>query len=259
MNILVCVKGVPDTDQVFLSQDGQLTLHADAPLELRMNRYDEFAVEEAVRIRETYPDTLVTVITAGPEAARKVLRRAIGMGADAGVHLVCDYGLSGNGAVVSAMIAQTAASHSYDLIFCGVMSEDMMQFQTGPMLARRLGLPWATAVVRASMDMDQRMVSVAREQEGGRAALMEIRLPALLTVQSGINEPRYPALSKLLQADGSRILSMPAPPPPTEGAFGRVVSYAYPEKKRDGRVLEGTREEKARQLVDWLRERGGWR
>lgn len=255
MNILVCVKAVPDPEGAILVEADAPKVAVEEDMDLRMSYYDAFAVEEAVLIKEAWPDTSVTAVVAGPEAALKVVKRAIGMGADRGIHILCDYPFSCDAALVSACIAKVAAESAFDLIFCGIMSEDVMQFQVGPMLARRLAIPWATAVVRESIHVNTGSVYVERELEGGLTAMMDLRLPALLTIQSGINEPRYPALSKLLRADASRIQVIPAetlhPPAPN----CRTVGYAFPEKKRAGLVLTGTMDEKAEKLLILLREK----
>ena len=255
MNILVCCKAVPDPEQVIHVAEGRPEVVVDDGTELRMNHYDEFAIEEAVLIKETHPGASVTAITMGPEAARKTLKRAIGMGADNGIHILCDYPLSCDAAAVSACIAQIAGEKAFDLIFCGIMSEDMMQFQVGPMLAWRLSIPWTTAVIRESVNPDAGSVSVLRELEGGVTATMDIRLPALLTIQSGINEPRYPALSKLLRADASRIQVIPEDALMRPGPQSQTVGYGFPEKKRAGLILTGSPDEKAEKLLRLLREK----
>ena len=255
MNILVCIKAVPDPEQMISVEGGAPVVTVDDSIEFKMNHYDEFAMEEAVLIKETYPGTVVTAVTMGPEAARKTIKRAIGMGADNGIHILCDYLLSNAAAAVSACIAQVAGGKTWDLILCGIMSEDVMQFQVGPMLARRLSIPWTTAVVQESISPETGIVFVERELEGGITAMMDIRLPALLTIQSGINEPRYPALSKLLRADASRIQVIPVGSLMQPESRCRTVAYAFPEKKRAGLILTGTPDEKAEKLLQILREK----
>ncbi len=256
MKILVCIKAVPEPEYAIHSIPGGITVRVDDSTELRVSRFDEFAVEEAILIKEKFSGTTVDVITMGPESARKNLRRAMGMGADNGIHIVSDYPASCDAAAVSAGIAEVADKTDYDLIFCGIMSEDMMQFSTGPMIGARLSIPWATSVVRAAPDPDHEKIRVERELEGGVKAIVEMGLPALLTIQSGINEPRYPSLSNLLRANKADIyvvdpesLSLP------RTAF-ETTDYAYPEKKRDGRVLTGTAVEKAEALLGILQEKG---
>ena len=253
MNILVCIKAIPDPEQVIRTENGGPALVVDDGTDFRMNHYDEFAMEEAVLIKEAHPGTVVTAVTVGPEAARKPIKRAIGMGADNGIHILCDYPLSCDAAAVSAYIAQAAGESAFDLILCGIMSEDMMQFQVGPMLARRLSIPWTTAVVHESISPETGNISVERELEGGITAMMDIRLPALLTIQSGINDPRYPALSKLLRADASRIQVMPGDALMRPGSQSQMAGYGFPEKKRAGLILTGSPDEKAEKLLCLLK------
>lgn len=256
MKILVCVKAVPDAGLIVEPAPEGLCVRVDPDQDLRMNRFDAYAVEAAMRLREAFPDVRVDALAVGPEAARKVVRRAMGMGADGGMHILADYETACDAGRVSALIAAAARERKDDLILCGVMSEDMMQFSTGPMLARRLSLAWSTAVVEADLYPENRKIRVFRELEGGVRAELVLRLPALLTIQSGTHEPRYPSLSNLLRATDDRIQIIPAaelsPPPP----LSRTIGYAYPEKKRAGRVLTGSTREKAEALIRILGEKG---
>ena len=255
MKILVCIKAVPEPEHVIeITKQGPV-LQVDAASELRMNRFDEFAVEEAVLLKQSLSGTTVDAVTVGPENAQKAVKRAIGMGADAGIHIVADYATSCDAAAVSSLIAGEAGKNQYELILCGIMSEDMMQFSVGPMLARRLSLPWATSVTRIEVDEENAKIRVERELEGGIREMVAVRQPALLTIQSGINDPRYPSLSNMLRANADRIIEIDAAsltlPPPSVHTSG----YAFPEKMRDGRVLEGTPEEKAEKLIKILKEK----
>jgi electron transfer flavoprotein beta subunit len=259
MKILVCVKAVPEPDDVIRFNGEFPEVHIGGATSLRMNRFDEFAVEEAVRIKAAHPSTSVDVVGVGPAGASKAVFRAVGMGADAGFHIKTDnYAASCDAAYVSACIARFAAPKSYDLVITGIMSEDMMQMATGPMLAERLRLPWATSVMIENIreeDNNGQSVYVERELEGGLREMRLIPLPALLTIQTGINEPRYPSVSNLLRARAAglttiaagslNILEKPTP----------IAGYALPEKTRQGRILDGTPMEKAIQLLTILRER----
>jgi len=256
MKILVCVKAVPDPGPVIGPCDRGLEIRVDHDADMRMNRFDAFAVEEAVLIRQALPGTFVEAATVGPEAARKVVRRTMGMGADAGIHIQADYAGSCDATLVSSYIAAVAREKNYDLILCGVMSEDMMQFAVGPMIAGRLSLAWATSVIEATLNPADRKIHVLRELEGGVRTNLNIRLPALVTVQSGINEPRYPSLSNLLRATDARIQIIASETLPSPAAACRTLSYAYPEKKRTGRVLTGSPREKAEELARILGEKG---
>ena len=260
MKILVCIKAVPEPEHAICN--GNMFPEVSGPeviiddhTELRMNRFDEFAVEEAVLIKEHFSGTIVDVITMGQEDAVKTIKRAIGMGADNGIHILSDYHSSCDAVAVSSCIAKMAQKKSYDLILCGIMSEDMMQFSVGPMIAQRLSLAWATSVIYTNIDPEHQKIRVERELEGGVKAVLDINLPVLLTIQSGINEPRYPSLSNLLRANKSLITEISAETLNQPESTCQTVGYAYPEKKRDGLIIEGTPREKAETLLRILKEK----
>lgn len=255
MKILVCIKAVPEPEHAIYNGNEFPEVRVDDSADIRINRFDEFAVEEAVLIKESFPETIVDVISMGPENTEKTIKRAIGMGADNGTHIFSDYHRACDAVIVSSCIAEVVKEKNYDLILCGIMSEDMMQFSVGPMLAQRLSLPWVTSVINTSIEPDHQKICVDRELEGGVKAIFDINLPALLTIQSGINEPRYPSLSNLLRANKSRITVIAAETLQPPESPCRTAEYAYPEKKRDGLVLDGTSAEKAEKLLHILKEK----
>lgn len=258
MNILVCVKAVPDPDHVIRETDtpvGRIVdICMDESVDFAMNRFDDYAVEEAVLIKEAYPDTVVDIVSMGPENALKVIKRGIGMGADAGIHILSGYGAACDATITSGCIARVAERKPYDLILCGVMSEDMMQLAVGPMIAARLNIPWVTSVIKEELNRDQKTVYAEQELEGGSIAMHELQLPALLTLQSGINQPRYPSLSNMLRANRGIIEVIQADRLYPRDSLYRIVGYSYPGKTREGKVLEGTPEEKAESLLRILKE-----
>jgi electron transfer flavoprotein beta subunit len=260
MNILVCVKAVPDFDRIIAA--GDLADEAVDPLtavddttELHMNRFDEPAVEEAVLIKAQFTDSTIDIVSLGPEGAQKAVKRAIGMGADNGIHIKADYARACDAMQTARAIAAVASEKPYDLILTGVMSEDMMQFQVGPMLAACLDIPWASAVVRTELDLEKSMLSVEQELEGGKKALIELDLPALVTIQTGINIPRYPSLSNMLRANKTGVAEIAMDSLQTGKKRYSVAGYAPPEKKRAGQVIEGTAEEKAKKLIHMLKQK----
>jgi electron transfer flavoprotein beta subunit len=257
MKLLACIKAVPEVEDAvaFNAEDPVVTV--DETTNLRMNRFDEFVVEEAVLIKNLISSAVVDVVSVGPENAKKAIQRAMGMGADAGYHIVADYSQSCDAFYVATCIGQFAAKKSYDMILTGVMSEDMIQSQVGPMIAQRLTLPWATSVVYETILPDGKTIYVERELEGGIRERIEITLPAVLTIQSGINEPRYPSISKLIRAIDTGVETI------RPESLGVVVTrttlisgYSYPEKTRNGLILEGATTEKALTLIKILRKKG---
>jgi len=255
MKILVCIKQVPEFEQIEINEgpDGEAVF--EELTEYKMNRFDEYAVEAAIRIRENLGSTSVDVLTAGPERSAEAVKRAIGMGADNGIHIKADYAQACDAMETARAIAAIASKKSYDLILTGVMSEDMMQFQVGPMLAAYLDIPWASAVVRTEIDSEKSLIAVEQELEGGKKALIELDLPALITIQTGINIPRYPSLSNMLRANKTGVSEIAMDTLQTGKESFSVAGYAPPEKKRAGRVIDGTPEEKAKKLIHMLKQK----
>lgn len=255
MKILVCVKQVPELEGPIGIDPYSGWIDVDGSTRFRMNRFDEFAVEEAVAIKEAFPGASVDAITVGPQNAGATVKRALGMGADNGFHVVTE-GEGYLGAFPTASwIAGYAKEKDYDLILTGVMSEDLMQGKVGPMVAELLSVPVATSVIYERISPETGKVSVEREIEGGMRDTLELTLPALLSVQSGINKPRYPSLSNIMRAQRSELSIIEARsihgPEPRE----HLAGIGYPDRSVSGTVLEGTAPEKARQLLTILSDR----
>lgn len=221
----------------------------------RMNRFDECAVEEGLRVKESFPESKVDAISVGPPRCEAVIRRAMGMGADRGIHILGDDEPFLPPLVTASRIAARTVSEQYDLFFAGVMSEDGMNGQVGPMLAEMLGIPCATSVVCTRVTDDRKAVQVEREIEGGYRDALEMALPAMITVQSGINQPRYPSLSHMLRAKKAAIETISSDSLPQAAPRDAVTRTEPPQRRRSGRVLEGTPADKARELIGILRER----
>jgi len=252
MRILVCVKQVLDPDAMpRLGADGRSLRIPDEAI-YRLNRYDELAVEEALLIKEANPGTTVAAVSVGPARAVDVLRRAKGMGADRGFLLLAES--PADPFAVAGRLAAFAKNDSYELILCGAVSEDEMQGVVGPVLAAVLSLPCATAIVAAQIDAANGAAEGERELEGGRRERLALPLPCLLTVQSGLNRPRYPAVSHLLRAHRVTI------PGWDVGRFAAprqiLARLTEPQRQRAGVVLDGTRAENAARLLALLQETG---
>jgi len=242
MKILVCIKHGVDNGE--------------------MSRFDEFALEEALLLKtqcleDGMRDTRVDVITAGPAHAVAVIKRAFGMGADQGIHIVTQKARYVTAFVTASNLAAVAGKGDYDLILTGIMSQDMMEGQTGPMVAELLGLPCATGVVKNNLAPGTGIVHVEREMENGCRDCLDICLPAVLTIQAGMNTPRYPSLSNMLTADKKPITILVEedlllfPINPKES----LTAIECPEKTRAGQRVEGSLEEQVRQLKTFLREK----
>ena len=179
------------------------------------------------------------------------------MGADRGYHIVTEDPEYVSSFVTATRLAVVAKKIPYNLILTGIMSTDMMAGQTGPMLATILGLPCATAVIKTSLPTSDNLIEIERELENGFRDCLEIQLPAVLTIQAGINTPRYPCLSKMLAVSQKKIASLTEAdlfPEPIE-AREIYIGLEQPEKTRSGRELKGSLSDKAEQLFGLLKEK----
>jgi len=255
MKVLVCIKQVPDSESPIKIDNDTGWIRMDDITEFKMNRLDEFAMEEALLIKETSPGVSIDTITVGPDRSVDVIKRAIGMGADQGIHIITEFEDYQNSLQISAWIAEHARNKNYDLIFTGAMSEDNMQGQVGPMLAARLGLPCATSVISSVIAPDKISVYVEREIESGNRDTWVLNLPAVLTVQSGINSPRYPSLSNLLRANRQELKTIRTNDLALHASREDLVQIVYPQKSRAGLMLQGPQEAKATQLLEILHQR----
>jgi electron transfer flavoprotein beta subunit len=254
MKILVCVKAVPDSESLFVldSSGNRVTTSGS----FRMNRFDESALEEALLIKGVCESAVVDVISVGPECSKDVIRRALGMGADGGIHIVYDNDGYVSPFITASFIAGYIKDNVYDMIFAGAVSEDNMQGQVGPLSAEMAGLPCVSFVVKQELSSGLKTVYVEREAEGGMTESFEIDLPAVLTFQGGINDPRYPSLSNVLRANRTVIKTIC--PDMAGGNDPRQMSLrmSIPEKRREGHVLSGSAKEKAVELINILRRKG---
>lgn len=254
MKILVCVKQVPDSESVLVIDEKTGWISPEG-IVFRMNRYDEYAVEEALRIREAFPGTIIDAITVGPGRAEAVTRRAMEMGADGGIHIALPDERYRTPFETASLIAAYSRGREYDLVLAGIMSEDNMQSQTGPMIAALCALPFVTSVMRAAVSPGASHVEVEREVEGGSREIFRVSLPALLAVQSGINRPRYPSLSNVLRAKGQALAVLKEsdlePARPREEA----LSIAPPGKRKETVFIHGSSADKARSLLAVLHEK----
>jgi electron transfer flavoprotein beta subunit len=250
VNILVCIKAVPDMEGPPAIDAGHRWLAEPAAGGYRMNRYDEYALEEAVRIKEAFPGVCVDALSVGPLQVEATLRRAMGKGADNGIHVLDDVPGYRSPQTTAALIAAYAHSKSYDLILTGVMAEDDMQGQVGAMAASMLSIPCAPAVTRTSYDPHTGTITLDCEMEAGLCATAILTLPALLTIQSGINRPRYPSLSNLLRARKQPLTTIDGAALTAPGAHETIHSIRVPANARQGITLTGTAAEKAAKLLE---------
>lgn len=194
MKSIVCIKRVPDTEaRIRIAPDGRGI--DESGLKFVMNPYDEYALEEALRLKESAGEGQVTAITVGPEEARETLRSALAMGADDGV-LLRSAG-SWDGLAVARALADEIGGRDFDLVLFGKQAVDDDNLQVPAMVAQMLGLPCASVVVELSMENGR--ATARREVEGGHE-IVEFDLPGVVAAQKGLNEPRYPSLKGIMAA-----------------------------------------------------------
>jgi electron transfer flavoprotein beta subunit len=256
VRILVAVKQVAVPDDELELRPDRLDVDADT-LDWRLNEWDSFAVEAALRLAEQDPgDVEVVVVTLGPERAEEALRAALAMGGDRAVHIVDEEPGFVDPIRVGRALAAVAAREAPDLVLCGAQSSDAMHGATGSALAGALG--WThVAVVRAiAGELSGGALEVEREVEGGLAQRLRVRLPALLTVQSGIHQPRYANLRALKQA-ALKPLERSSPADLRLGAgapAARLVALRAPERARGASLVEGDPEQIAERIVELVEE-----
>ncbi len=227
-----------------------------------MNRFDTFALEEALLWKETLnrkPSHTVTVdvLTMGTETASNIIKRAYGMGADNGFHILTRNHDYIPALVTAKALAKVLGKGRYDIILTGIMSEDMMSGQTGPMLAEILGLPCATGVLKAKPSNTDETIHADRELEGGFRDCIVIKMPCVLTIHAGINKPRYPSLSHMLNAGKKKITTLVKEDVLHEQVIEKeeLVDLVLPAKTRSGRELSGSLTDKANQLRLFLEQK----
>lgn len=251
MNILVCIKQVPDMESRF-KIDGEGTWYDNADLAWRMNEYDEYAVEQAVQLKEK-TDADLTVLCIGPDRVKETMKKALAMGCDRGVHVVDDASFKKGPFAIASIIAAFAGPKKFDMIFTGMQSQDRGSAQVGVLVAEMLEMPCATTVV--DFDFEGGLISVKRELEGGVKARITASMPVLVTCQLGLNSPRYLTLPNILKAKKKELLAIPVAGLLQVSALEETTSLYFPQKKGTGLILEGDVAELADSLIKILQEK----
>ena len=250
MRIFVCVKQVPARDSVLRVQ-GSVGQVDDADFSYEMNEPDAFALEEALQLKEKHGGEVVAV-SAGPPRAGSTIREALAKGADRGI-LIEDDRLAGADTLVTArVLAAALRREECDLILTGLQSDDAGFGQTGVLVAELLGLPHASLIVEVLADAG--VLRLKRELESGWFQRIEMPMPALLTIQSGINKVRYATLMGIKKAKNKPLTRHT----PEELGVGleptqNLQRLYVPAKTKQTTMIEGTPDEAANQLVDKLR------
>jgi electron transfer flavoprotein beta subunit len=261
MEILVCVKRVPDPaeNEIEINRDGSDISRDD--LVYTVNEWDNYAVEEAIQIRDKVGGS-VTVATVGSGDDEEVVRRQMAMGADNGVVLSDDAFKGSDGKGIAEILAAYAKSENFNLILTGTQAEDGSG-QVGGMLAAILDWPFASLVNSIDI-LNDKQIRLGREMGGGNQEINEMDLPCVLSIQTGINEPRYVGIRGI-----RKVASLDIPVKTAadlgglvgavgeENAFLKKVDYFVPEPGEGAEMLEGSSDDIIEKLVEILKSKGG--
>src|SRR5256885_736633 len=257
MKIISCMKAVPDSGSRLIINDTK-TWIKDQDLTFVASEADNYALEEALRLKEKHAGEVVVISMGGEEAAR-VLRSGLAMGADRAIHLLDPKFKGSDEFATAATLAKAIEKDGgADLVLAGVQSDDLGTGMTGTMIAEFLAWPHATVVV--GVESDDKSLKVRRELEGGINETVELPIPALLTIQFGINQPRYASLKGIMAAKKKEFKAWSAVDLElSDNEIGRtgaaydVQDILIPERKSKVEIIAGTPEEAASILVEKLR------
>jgi electron transfer flavoprotein beta subunit len=253
MKILVCIKQVPDMESRFTVNSGG-DWYDESDLAFRMNEYDEYAVEQAVQLKEQLGNTPdITVLSIGPDRVVEMLKKALAIGCDRSVHIRDPAPHTRDPWQMASIIVAFARDKGFGLIFTGMQSQDRGSAQVGVTVAELLGIPCTTAIV--GFAYDNGVINAKRELEGGLKGVVKLRAPALLTCQTGLNVPRYPTLPNILKAKKKELLEIPVSDLLREQSLTATADIYPPPHKGAGIVLEGNVNDMADRLVGILKDK----
>jgi electron transfer flavoprotein beta subunit len=258
MKIAVCIKQVPTREWQPRLNDAKTWIR-DQDASFEMNEPDAYALEEALRLKEKHGGEVV-VCSAGPARVAQVIREALARGADRAIHVEDDGLASADAFVTSSGLADAMKDERFDLVLTGLQSDDQGFAQVGVILAERLGMPHATIIMEVQIQAPAAAdggaaganLRVKRELEGGWFQWIAMPLPAVLTIQSGINQLRYATLKGIMAAKKKEIRKVAFSSP--AAARQKIVSLYVPEKGKKTQIIGGSPAEAAKELVRRLRE-----
>ncbi len=235
--------------------DADGTWYERSDLAWRMNEYDEYAVEQAVQLREQVKDADLTVLCIGGDQVKETMKKGLAMGCDRGAHIADDDSSSREPFEKAGIIAEYAKDKGFDLIFTGMQSQDRGSAQVGILIGEFLDMPSISTVV--DFTYSEGVVNVKRELEGGVKACVTARTPLVVTCQLGLNTPRYPTLPNIMKAKRKELLSLPVADLLKVDSRQETAKIYFPEKKGGGLILEGDVAELTDKLIQILKEKTG--
>jgi len=248
MKVAVCVKQVVTREWQLRVNDAKTWIR-DQDASFELNEPDAYALEEALRLKEKHGGEVI-VCSAGPARAAQVIREALARGADRAVHVESDALVSADANAVADALAAAIRDEQVDLVLTGLQSDDQGFGQVGVVLAEKLGMPHATIIM--DVQIDAQSLRVKRELEGGWFQWLALPLPAVLTIQSGINQLRYATLKGIMGAKKKEIKKIAAPASAT--GLQKITSVYVPTKGKRTEMIAGGPADAAKELVKRLRE-----
>jgi electron transfer flavoprotein beta subunit len=255
VEIVVLLKQVPATESLIRVADDNTSIKTD-DIKWVISPYDEFAVEEALRIKETHGGT-VTVVSLGTDKASEAIRTALAIGADKGILIADPKAPELDALTIARILTAVLKEISFDLIIAGQRSVDMDNFQVGPSTAELLDIPHISMVIK--QDIDNSKIRCHKTVEGG-TAILEMPLPALITTQRGLNEPRYASLPGIMKAkkkpiDVKTITDMGIDVDASGKSKTKIIAMQPPQERKGGMMITGESDHaKAAELVRVLHE-----
>jgi len=260
LDIIVCVKHVPETAEAELKIDSTGKNIEKTGLVYDINEWDDYALEEAVRIKEKQSGT-VTAITIGAEDSDATLRKCLARGADKAIRLTDSKFADSDGYAIAKILHSVIKTIHYDLILTGMQAGDDGNAEVGPILAEMLRIPHATMVKK--LELATGTAKVNRELEGGLEEQLEVKTPALFSVQTGINEPRYVSIMGIRKAMQKEIKVMTLADTGltendvgTAGSWTRIEKLYVPPVEKQAEFLKGTPDEVAAKITEILKSKG---
>jgi electron transfer flavoprotein beta subunit len=249
MNILVCLKQTFDTEEKIVVENGKVK---EEGVQFIINPYDEYAVEEAIVLRDKFGGT-VTLLTIGPARAEEAIRKALAMGADEAIH-ISDETLFGDEFTASKVLAKAIEGKAFDIILAGNQAVDDGSGQVAVRLAELLGIPHIATITK--LEIDGNHVRAERDAEGD-VEIVEATLPILVTAQQGLNEPRYPSLIGIRKANKKPVTVLSAADLGLSAgdvaAKTEILDTTLPPEKTGGRILQGELADQVKELVSVLK------
>ena len=250
MKIAVLLKQVPGSESSLSIKESNDWID-ESSITYVMNPPDNFALEEALIIKEKIGTGEVVVVSMGPSRVQKVIREGLAKGADRGIHIQEDENIETDPLVISERFTDALKSENFDLILTGLQSDDTGMGQTGVLVGEMLGLSTATLVIETDLKQDK--IRVKRELESGWFQWVELPLPASISIQSGLNNPRYPSLKGIMSAKKKEIKSVSISSLTSGTKVQGIDKIFVPTASKQTEVIEGELDHVVGRIVDIMR------